>query len=99
MAKVNWSLEAIEDLDQIHRYFPRYSRIAADCLASRVFASVTRLEDFPLYGRIVPEFDVTDLREIIIGEFRVIYQLQSDDVHVIAVRHGARRLEGLDFSH
>ena len=60
---------------------------------------MTRLEDFPLSGRIVPEFDVTDLREIIIGEFRVIYQLQSDDVHVIAVRHGARRLEGLDFSH
>ena len=99
MAKVNWSLEAIEDLDQVHRYFARHSRIAADRLASRVFASVARLEDFPLSGRIVPEFDVTDLREIIIGEFRVIYQLQCDDVHVIAVRHGARRLAGLDFSH
>ena len=99
MATVNWSLEAIADLDQIHRYIARHSRLAADRLASRVFASVTRLEDFPLSGRIVPEFDVPNLQEIVIGEFRVIYQLQSDDVHVIAVRHGARRLEAFDFSH
>ena len=98
MATVSWSHGAIEDLDQIQRYIARHSQPAAERLVSRIFASVDRLEEFPLSGRIVPEFDISDLREIILGEFRVIYRLQSDDVTVIEVRHGARRLEGLDFS-
>ena len=96
MANVNWSLGAVEDLDQIHGYIAQHSQPAADRLVSRVFASAARLEDFPLSGRIVPEFNVVDLREIIVGRFRIIYRLQSDDVYIVAVRHGARRLEGLD---
>ena len=97
MAEVIWSLDAIEDLDQIHRYVGQHSRLAADRLAATIFASVVRLEDFPQSGRIVPEFQVSDLREVIVGEFRVIYQSQGEDVFVLAVRHGARRLDGSDF--
>ncbi len=53
-----------------------------------VFAAVERLEEFPLSGRVVPEFGRRDIREVICGDYRIIYRVKRKQPEVISVRHG-----------
>jgi plasmid stabilization system protein ParE len=51
-----------------------------------------RLADFPESGRIVPEMNDPSFREIILGNYPLIYRLRSGDVQIVTVHHGAREL-------
>ncbi len=46
-------------------------------------------------GRIVPELDHDAARELIVSGYRLIYEIEGEDVFVLAVIHGARDLMGL----
>ena len=66
------------DLRAIRRYIdrdsPRYGRLVAE----RLFEATTRLHDFPHSGRLVPELGRDDVREIIVGEYRVVYRVAPE---------------------
>jgi len=62
----------------------------AALLVERLFAAVDRLESFPESGRIVPEFQRRDLREVILGSYRIVYRLHADRAVILTVFHGAR---------
>ena len=66
----------------------------AEIFANRAFVATDRLGMFPSSGRIVPEFEHEDVREIIFGNYRVIYHLLPDEVAVTAFVHGARQAGG-----
>lgn len=48
------------------------------------------MADFPLSGRIVPEYEFDQIREIIEYPYRIIYHIKSDQIDVLAVLHGAQ---------
>ncbi|HMP07338.1 MAG TPA: type II toxin-antitoxin system RelE/ParE family toxin [Lacipirellulaceae bacterium] len=48
------------------------------------------MQPFPEAGRIVPELDRADVREVLIGSYRIVYLVGSDVVHILTVFHGAR---------
>jgi len=52
-----------------------------------------RIEEFPESGRQVPELDLTGLREVIHGNYRVLYFLGRERQTVVCVIHGARLLK------
>ena len=41
----------------------------------------------------MPEVGIESIRELIVGSYRVIYRLGSDQVHILTVHHGARILD------
>ena len=47
---------------------------------------------FPLSGRMVPEYEAPDVREIIERPYRIIYRIKPDQIDILAVVHGARML-------
>ncbi len=50
------------------------------------------LENMPLSGRIVPESDDERFRELIIGNYRIIYEYDKRIVHILTVHHSKRNL-------
>lgn len=55
---------------------------------------VDNLSLFPEMGRMVPELNLKNVREIIYGNYRIIYKIHSTDkVEIIAVHHSARMLK------
>ncbi len=78
----------------------RYANTAKDSeYYARVFAqgvinAIERLLIFPESGRIVPEYNRKDLREIIFQNYRIVYRIKSDAVEVVTITHGARLMEG-----
>jgi toxin ParE1/3/4 len=62
-------------------------------LADRIVNASVRLDKFPLSGRLVPEAKDEHVREIIVGNYRLIYRIFSDETEIVAVVHGARSLK------
>lgn len=58
----------------------------------QAFESVDRLEMFPLSGRVVPEINKQEIREVIFGNYRIVYRLREDEVEILTVHHGAQLL-------
>ena len=56
MAKVNWTVGALQDLDAIAEYIAADKPDAANRLVTRIFAKVELLKNFPEFGTYVPEF-------------------------------------------
>jgi plasmid stabilization system protein ParE len=52
-----------------------------------------QIANFPFSGRIVPEFETEQLREVIEGSYRIIYYIKPEQIDVIAVLHAARNIE------
>nr|WP_262984301.1 type II toxin-antitoxin system RelE/ParE family toxin [Nostoc sp. 'Peltigera membranacea cyanobiont' 210A] len=51
-----------------------------------------QLANFPLSGRIVPEFETEQIREVIEGSYRIIYYIKPEQIDVLAVIHGAQEI-------
>ena len=56
----------------------------------RVLERVRSLADYPDSGRVVPELQRDDVRELIVPPYRVMYRRTADAVEIAAVRHAAR---------
>jgi addiction module RelE/StbE family toxin len=93
MAQVEWTPQALDDLDAICLFIARDAPQVAAVFADRAFRATDRLANYPRSGRIVPELAVENMREIILGNYRLIYRIRQDQVQVVTVHHGARRLD------
>jgi len=60
--------------------------------AQKVFETVKQLKLLPESGRVVPEIGQNNLREIILGNYRIIYRLKNDIIEILTVYHSARLL-------
>ncbi len=94
MASVRWTVGAREDLRGTVYFVSRYSEMYGAALAARIVSSVDRLETFPMLGRMVPEYSDENLREIIVGNYRVVYLFDGSDIGIVAVVHGSRNIVG-----
>jgi toxin ParE1/3/4 len=87
--KVYWTDTAQRHLDAIHAYIaqnsPQYAKRMVDRLTSRSL----QISIHPLSGRIVPEYEISLIREVIEGPYRIIYYIKPDQIDVLAVIHGA----------
>ena len=93
MAEVKWTLQALDDLESICLFIGRDSPQAAAVFAQRAFRSTDPLVNFPRFGKVVPELEIENIREIILGNYRVIYRIENEQVQVLTVHHGARLLD------
>ena len=90
--KVVWSPLALERVREIARYIARDKPSAAEKWVKKLFEAVSGLPEQPLSCRIVPELKRSDIRELIFGNYRVIYKA-TDDIHILTVRHGRQLLD------
>ena len=91
--KVEWSPEALKDIEFIARYISRDSVFYASAVVEKLLRIGRELAQFPLSGRIVPEINDKSIRERIVYGYRLIYRLQDETITVAAVIHGKRLLD------
>ena len=91
MAKVIWTDNALEELRCAADFIARDSRRYANALLDDALEAARSLRSFPRRGRLVPELLNPEMRELLVGKYRMIYQVQDDSVRVVAFLHGARQ--------
>jgi toxin ParE1/3/4 len=91
--RVAWSPRALADVDAIASYIASDSPFYAGSVVRRIIELTRTVEKFPLAGRKVPEFEDSNMREVIAYSYRIIYRVEAAEVIVAAVIHGKRNLE------
>ncbi len=91
--RIVWSRRAAQDLQSITDYIAADSPAYAGIVLKSIVNQTRILARFPQAGRKVPEFDDDNIRELVVYSYRIIYQLQGDEVLIVAVIHGKRLLQ------
>jgi plasmid stabilization system protein ParE len=76
----------------ITQYIARSSPVYAERWSDRVLARTDQLVLFPESGRLVPEAEQPDIRELLEGPYRIIYLVQPSRIDILAVVHGRQDL-------
>ncbi|MDI6804399.1 MAG: type II toxin-antitoxin system RelE/ParE family toxin [Bacteroidota bacterium] len=84
---VKWSLPAKEDLKQINDFISRDSKYYAKKVSTEIVERSEHLNLYPSIGRIVPEINEKNIRELIIYSYRMIYQISEDEIEILALLH------------
>lgn len=90
--KIIWSPLAIERAYEIAEYIAQDSITVAENWIDTVFAKVEHLKLFPESGRIVPEINNLKIKELIYGNYRIIYRIEEKQISILTVRHGKQIL-------
>jgi toxin ParE1/3/4 len=94
VASINWTEQAIADLIGIADFIARDSQRYAKITVDRIRSSTKQLTAFPYSGRMVPEVSIESIRELITGNYRLIYHIvSSDQIDILTVHHSAKRLD------
>jgi plasmid stabilization system protein ParE len=86
-------------LDEAVAYVARDNRSAAERLLIDALDAAASLDAFSERGRVVPEWNHPNVRELFVQRYRLLYEVTRDEVHILAFLRGARdltrwRLEG-----
>jgi toxin ParE1/3/4 len=94
MARLNWTDQAILDLVNIADFIAKDSARYAKITVARIRFATRQLKTYPSSGRIVPETETENIRELIFGNYRIIYCVVSpDQIDILTVHHSAKRLD------
>ena len=92
--KVFWSSEARSKHREIREYIARDNREAARKWAIETFVATKKLAELPKLGRMVPEFQRENLRELIHGRhYRIVYRILNNEIEIVTIAHTAQRIE------
>ena len=84
---VIWSIPAKQDLKKIYDYIARDSKYYAEKVSEDILERSEKLNEFPEIGRIVPEIGEVNIREVLVYSYRLIYEISSDKIEVLALIH------------
>jgi len=92
--KITFAASAVEDLEAIRAWYAeQLVPEVGERLIGEVISQVGRLTELPESGRIVPEFGVAQLRELIHPPFRIVYRIEKFQVRVVRIWRSERLLK------
>lgn len=97
MVKIIWSNRAFMDLEDIAEFIGKDSKKYAKITIEKIIEEAERITQNPLIGRIVPEINIDSFREIIYGNYRIIYEFDDKVANILTVHHSARDLRKRGF--
>ncbi|MEE9913756.1 MAG: type II toxin-antitoxin system RelE/ParE family toxin [Deltaproteobacteria bacterium] len=91
---ITFAASAFDDLKGIRAWYnDQQVPDVGNKLLDEIISQVEKLADFPESGRIVPEFGIAHLREIIYPPFRIVYRLDGHKIRIIRVWRSERLLK------
>jgi toxin ParE1/3/4 len=90
--KVCWTDTAQKHLDAIYNYIAQNSPQYAKRMVDRLTIRSQQISLHPVSGRIVPEYEMNQIREVIEGPYRIIYYIKPEQIDILAVIHGAMNI-------
>jgi toxin ParE1/3/4 len=94
MVKIVWTELSISDLKEIFEYISEDSNRYAALTVNKIYQRVQVLIENPSLGRIVSEFNEKFIRELIEGNYRIIYRIKSEQqIDILRVYHSSRLLK------
>jgi plasmid stabilization system protein ParE len=83
--RVDWTFTSRDDIDSIASGRAEWSDESANHLRAAIFNRAEQVSQFPNSGRIIPEFQMGHLREVLEQGYRIMYEVFEDRIEVFGV--------------
>jgi len=84
--RITFAESAVRDLEELRTWYAGQNVAAAgERMIREIISSIERLAAFPESGRMVPEFELPHLREIIHPPFRIVYRFEKNRGRIVRV--------------
>jgi addiction module RelE/StbE family toxin len=93
MAKITWTKWSVKDLRSIYDFISLDSSFYAARFIQKLISRVEQLVELPESGRIVPEKEDPAIRELIEGNYRIIYRIHRGNVTILRIHNSARKIK------
>ena len=90
--KIIWSPLAIDRVTEIAEYISLDNAAASQHWVGTIFEKVSLLTTSAKMGRVVPEVGREAIREILHGNYRIVYRLETSRISILTIRHGKQIL-------
>lgn len=90
--KIIWSPLAVDRASEIAEYIALDKPAAAERWITTIFSKVEKLKSSPGIGRVVPEIGNDQFRELLYGNYGIIYRVEKKQVSILTIRHGMQIL-------
>lgn len=87
---IRWTERALADLRDIGDYIAQRSPSTALSFTMELMKEAETVMDQPYLGRVVPELGREDIRELIHGNYRIVYRILEGELHILTVFEGHR---------
>ncbi|SJM92804.1 Plasmid stabilization system [Crenothrix polyspora] len=91
--RLRWSERSINDLIAIQRHIAQNNPVTAKKWIIKIRQRAKSAADSALIGRVVPEFNQQDIREVFLGNYRIVYRVRDDDILILTVFEGHQLLK------
>jgi len=86
--KVRWTRRARADLLEMGRYIARDKPSAARRWVELLRQCARTASKQPRAGRKVPELGRDDLREVLVGSYRIVYEIHQEEIRILTIFEG-----------
>ena len=90
--EIAWKNSAREEVRDIYSYLFDLSPRLADNWSEELTKKLNYITQFPEMGRIVPDYQMTEVRELFVGRYRMLYSIQENVPRILAIRPMGRPL-------
>ena len=89
--RVFWTEAALSQLEAIRDYLAQTSPEYARRIIERLLNRSEQIAAFPRSGRMVPEYEIDEVRQVVESAYRIIYLIKEEQIEVLAVVHTSRK--------
>jgi len=94
--KIIWSPLSVDRATEIAEYIAADNISASNEWVEKLFGIVEQLKTFPKSGHIVPELNEDAIRELLFGNYRIVYRIELKQISILTVRHNRQILPESD---
>ena len=87
MPKVVWTDKCLQRIEEISDYIELDSKKNAEQFIKEIFDKEEMLKNNPKIGKIVPDYEIEEYRQIIIRNYRLVYKINGKSLNMITIRH------------
>jgi len=91
--KVFWTKESVDRLNEIEVYIARDNPNAAVKFIDSLISLAENLSKDPERGRVVPEFSIRAIRELLYKSYRLVYLIKKNRIEILTVFEGHQLLK------
>ena len=91
--KVFWTRESVKRLNEIEEYIARNNPDLAIKFIDNLILHTETLSENSEKGRVVPEFSIKEIRELLYKKYRIVYLLKKSRIEVLTVFEGHQLLK------
>lgn len=96
---LSWSDRSLHDLESIRDFIAGNSPGNAVSFMEKIIDHVSILLSSPKAGRVVPEIGIPSIRELVFGNYRIVYTIMDDVIYILTVFERHKRADFSFFEH